>query len=486
MQKRKKTLLDFCSKKSRNTANEDETEESIEEATCTSNTYNVNTEEPDELEEPYQMLKQSDDREEPHQLVKEADQIEEPLQMVEESRADTATTILPPNDISVCVGKAYSNAEKLRMLKNIAMPDQTFKFPITVTNHRNLRFQYQWLIRFKWLAYSQSENGAFCKYCVLFGSKAGAGVGNQPLGALSAVKFQRWKHALERFVDHENTKYHHDSVVAAETATGILFGQQESIAIQLDHQRKQQILDNRRKIAPIVETIILCGRQGIPFRGHRDSGPLNLETEENNENEGNFRALLRYRGKYDEVFKKDFAIITKLSQFGTNVSKMRGQGYDGAAAMSGKLNGAQAHIREIIPTALYVHCVAHSLNLAVSNSCDLPPIRNCMGTIASVYNFFNAPKRQNVLRSTTTTILPTTESHRLVQVCTTRWVDRHESVSVFSNLQHAVVEALGEISTWPDKETSSRALQLISTIGQSEFCVALLVLKKIFGYSVVL
>ena len=97
-------------------------------------------------------------------------------------------------------------------------------------------------------------------------------------------------------------------------------------------------------------------------------------------------------------------IITKLSQFGINVSKMRGQGYDGA--MSGKLNGAQAHIREIIPTALNVHCAAHSLNLAVSNSCDLPPIRNCMGTIASVYNFFNAPKRQNVLQSTITTILP--------------------------------------------------------------------------------
>ena len=104
-------MLDFYSKKSRNTANEDETEESIEAATCTSNTYNVNTEEPDKLEEPYQMLKQADHREEPHQLVEEADQIEEPLQMVEESRADTATTILPPNDISVCVGKANSNAE---------------------------------------------------------------------------------------------------------------------------------------------------------------------------------------------------------------------------------------------------------------------------------------------------------------------------------------------------------------------------------------
>ena len=79
--------------------------------------------------------------------------------------------------------------KKLQMLKNIWIPDQSFNFPITTTSHRSLRFQYRWLIRFKWLAYSQIENGAFCKYCVLFGSKAGAGVENQTLGALYAVKF---------------------------------------------------------------------------------------------------------------------------------------------------------------------------------------------------------------------------------------------------------------------------------------------------------
>ena len=45
---------------------------------------------------------------------------------------------------------------------------------------------------------------------------------------------------------------------------------------------------------------------------------------------------------------------------------------------------------------------------------------------------------------------------------------------------------MAEISAWPDRETSSRALQLLSTIRQSEFCIALLVLKNIFGYSVVL
>ena len=34
--------------------------------------------------------------------------------------------------------------------------------------------------------------------------------------------------------------------------------------------------------------------------------------------------------------------------------------------------------------------------------------------------------------------------------------------------------------------TSSRALQLLSTITQSEFCIVLLVLKNVFGYSIVL
>ena len=105
-----------------------------------------------------------------------------------------------------------------------------------------------------------------------------------------------------------------------------------------------------------------------------------------------------------------------------------------------------------------------------------------MGTIASVHNFFNAPKRQNILRKSINTI---SQQQKFVSR-TTRWIDRHGSVSTFPNLQFTVVEALAEISAWPGKETSSRALQLLSTITQSEFCIALLVLKYVFGYSVVL
>ena len=45
-------------------------------------------------------------------------------------------------------------------------------------------------------------------------------------------------------------------------------------------------------------------------------------------------------------------MLKNLSQIGIDVSKLQGQGCDGAAAMSGRVNGAQVHIREVLPTAL--------------------------------------------------------------------------------------------------------------------------------------
>lgn len=90
-------------------------------------------------------------------------------------------------------------------------------------------------------------------------------------------------------------------------------------------------------------------------------------------------------------------IIEKLTDYGLDLTYLRGQGYDGAASMSSRFNGVQAVIQNSYPTALYVHCTSHSLNLALSNATSIQCIRNCMGVIENAYNFFNFPKRQNVL-----------------------------------------------------------------------------------------
>ena len=60
-------------------------------------------------------------------------------------------------------------------------------------------------------------------------------------------------------------------------------------------------------------------------------------------------------------------IKDSLLRFSLPLSQCRGQAYDGASNMSGHISGVAAQIKEIKPTAIYVHCLAHSTNLS-SNS----------------------------------------------------------------------------------------------------------------------
>lgn len=89
--------------------------------------------------------------------------------------------------------------------------------------------------------------------------------------------------------------------------------------------------------------------------------------------------------------------ILGLISCSINCEYLIGQRYDGASNMSGKYKGVQAIVREKYPKAIYVHCAAHTLNLAVSNASNIQPIRNCLGIIEKLYDFFNTPKRQNIL-----------------------------------------------------------------------------------------
>ena len=44
-----------------------------------------------------------------------------------------------------------------------------------------------------------------------------------------------------------------------------------------------------------MKTIILCGEQGIALRGHRETGNAAALGSSDAANDGNFRALLRFR-----------------------------------------------------------------------------------------------------------------------------------------------------------------------------------------------
>lgn len=351
---------------------------------------------------------------------------------------------------------------------------------------------------------------------------------------------------------------------------------QEPIHFQLYHEEKKQIVENRKKLVPIIETVLFCGRQGLALRGHRDGGRVVLDNADGEANEGNFRELLKYRAKYDdhlqhvlshsknnalytswniqneiieisndlilenlvkninssmyfsvlvdettdiscieqmtlcvrcidstfsiieELFLQfvplenvtgkgiSMAIMKKLKDVGIDLNKMRGQGYDGAAAMSGNFNGVQAHIQAIYPKALYVHCAAHSLNLAVSNSCDLPLVRNCLGTIGKLYDFFHTPKRQAVIKQCLAESDVVSRHEKLIRLCATRWTERYNSVAVFVELYDSVALALETISKWTNKDSANAANQLVASIKKPEFVISLQVVNQVFNFSSIL
>ncbi|GBN32294.1 hypothetical protein AVEN_69802-1 [Araneus ventricosus] len=75
-----------------------------------------------------------------------------------------------------------------------------------------------------------------------------------------------------------------------------------SVINRVNDQRAKEISKNRAILASIIKTVMFCARQKIALSGHRESGILK---EDRNENEGNFRAALRFRiDDGDEIFKK--------------------------------------------------------------------------------------------------------------------------------------------------------------------------------------
>ena len=96
--------------------------------------------------------------------------------------------------------------------------------------------------------------------------------------------------------------------------------------------------------------------------------------------------------------------------------------------MGGHLGGVQAIIRKECPLVLYTHCASHCLNLALSNACSVPAVRNCLGTVTELVSFFShSAKRTRILENVVAEMqannrMASTRVKRLKHLCETRWV----------------------------------------------------------------
>jgi hypothetical protein len=147
--------------------------------------------------------------------------------------------------------------------------------------------------------HSDIDNGAYGKFCVVFSTNY-TGINNQTLGSLVTKKYNNCRHALEYFKNHSQLEYHKKCILDSENFLNIIKNSTLSVDNKIDIGRKREIIQNRKNIVFVFEAIILCGRQYIALRGHRDSGNIfKACSDEKQNNDGNFWAILCYRAQGD-------------------------------------------------------------------------------------------------------------------------------------------------------------------------------------------
>ena len=85
------------------------------------------------------------------------------------------------------------------------------------------------------------------------------------------------------------------------------------------------------------------------------------------------------------------AINTGLEICGLKNIPIVAQSYDGASVMSGQVSGVQQRIKETHPYAVYIHCLAHKLNLVLVDCCTVNrSVKTLLNVIANCTRYLQS------------------------------------------------------------------------------------------------
>lgn len=189
-----------------------------------------------------------------------------------------------------------------------------------------------------------------------------------------------------------------------------------------------------------------------------------------------------------------------LQKYDLSMDNVRGQGYDGCSTMSGKYNGLQARVKQVCPSAYFVHCYCHRLNLVVVDTCSRNvTTRNFFGIVEKLYDFIEGSTKRHGLfqeiqkrlsdKETSQVQSDSESSNRPIQkvktktlksLSTTRWSTRYDNLDALQTTLSSVVATLDEITSSDsyDRASASNALCLRKSI-DFEFCLCLTTLTPL-------
>lgn len=378
---------------------------------------------------------------------------------------------------------------------------------------------------FPWLHYSAFCDGVFCRACAIFAPET---VGGHVPGQFVSKPFKSWVNKTQKMMNHGRLDYHLTACTKMSEFLATYEHPSQAVSTRIDSQVQKQLEDNQCVLESLFKVVMLLGKQGLAFRGHRDDQiEWQEQADQEIDNQGNFVEMVRFRAETDAILSKhlenapknaqytsktiqnqlidvigshirseilheietakfysvladelsdvankeqlsvsfryvfegkvkevfvDFieveritgkaladAIIHSLTVWGLPLSHMRGQCYDGASNMAGARSGCSSIIRQAAPLAVYHHCAAHRLNLAVLSACKISAFRNTESYIGEMARFFHySAKRQRLLDKAIDVACPSAHAKKLKDTCKTRWIQHIDSYTVFLELLPAL------------------------------------------------
>ena len=144
----------------------------------------------------------------------------------------------------------------------------------------------------------------FCKACALFGPSEFL---SSKLGLFISTPFSKWTKNSYAFAGHANCQYHMDSVARMNGFKDNISHPLFAIDERIDSERTALVFKNRQVIGSLFEIVLLCERQVLPLRGHRDDewskGDADCPSDDD-ANLGNYIELVKFRAFTDQVLSE--------------------------------------------------------------------------------------------------------------------------------------------------------------------------------------
>ncbi|KAL6870766.1 hypothetical protein ACP4OV_014614 [Aristida adscensionis] len=190
------------------------------------------------------------------------------------------------------------------------------------------------------------------------------------------------------------------------------------------------------------------------------------------------------------------ALDGMLAEHGLSISRVRGQGYDGASNMRGEFHGLQRRILDENPYAFYIHCFAHQLQLvvvSVAKCCT--PVFEFFGTSTLIVNTINAScKRRDQLAQAHHEHLVKqldnaeifsgrgrNQETNLARPGDTRWGSHHKTLCRILLMWDAILEVLENLAEDGSGDKKYVASGLIRQMENFEFVFVLHLMIRLLG-----